>query len=704
MALINKIREKTGLLVGVVAFGLILFLVGGDILGPNSVLLGSNSTEIGEIAGEEVELKDFQEKVDELSYNFALNSGKNPNSQELEQIRKQAWSALIDEIAYKKQYDEIGVKVPDEEVVDMVQGNNISPRIKQAFTNPETGEFSKQQIISFLQNINNLPAQQQASWFAFEASLAPVRLREKYANLLAKTNYVTKEEARDFYQKSNTTANIKYLYVPYRSISDSVIDFSNDELKNYLLENSEKYQREESRSLLYVSFDITPTKSDSMQVLKGIKDVRNGISDARNDSIFAKVNSEADNPYSVYTPDIIPEVLIDDQGNFVQDGYVSEIKVERGSYAFYKMINSFEGDEDYARASHILIKWDSESEDDKTKAREEAQEILNEIKRGADFADMALKHGTDGTKNRGGDLGWFGRGRMVGPFEEAVFNANNTGLVNTLVETRFGYHIIKVTNTKTNKQFTVSKIVKEIYPSDQTVNSAYREADLFASQVDGVDDFSTVAAEKGLRPRNVPNIKKQDQSLGNIKEARRVVTWLYNEASVGEVSQVFDLNDQYLVAVMTGEQKKGTATLDDVRNDIKRKVLDKKKAERIIENLNDITFENLEQIADEYGEDANVYTANNLKMNENNIKEVGFAPEAVGAAFALEEVKRTAPLDVENGVIIIELIQINNPAELNDYSTYKEQIARNRSGRINYNLNQAIIDFADIEDKRYKFF
>jgi len=183
-----------------------------------------------------------------------------------------------------------------------------------------------------------------------------------------------------------------------------------------------------------------------------------------------------------------------------------------------------------------------------------------------------------------------------------------------------------------------------------------------------------------------------------------VVTWLYNEASVGEVSQVFDLNDQYLVAVMTGEQKEGTATLDDVRNDIRRKVLDKKKAERIIENLNNITSENLEQIADEYGEDANVYTANNLKMNENNIKEVGFAPEAVGAAFALEEGKRTAPLDVENGVIIIELIQKNNPAELNDYSTYKEQIARNRSGRINYNLNQAIIDFADIEDKRYKFF
>jgi peptidyl-prolyl cis-trans isomerase D len=73
------------------------------------------------------------------------------------------------------------------------------------------------------------------------------------------------------------------------------------------------------------------------------------------------------------------------------------------------------------QASHILIRWDDESEASKKTAKEKARKILADIKAGADFAAKAREFGTDGTSTQGGDLGWFSTGQMVKPFEQAVF-------------------------------------------------------------------------------------------------------------------------------------------------------------------------------------------------------------------------------------------------------------------------------------------
>ena len=88
MAIISKIREKSGLAVGIVALGLMFFIVGGDILGPNSVLLGRNKMEVGEIAGETIKREEYQVQIDELKYNYTLNYGRNPIESEIIECRK----------------------------------------------------------------------------------------------------------------------------------------------------------------------------------------------------------------------------------------------------------------------------------------------------------------------------------------------------------------------------------------------------------------------------------------------------------------------------------------------------------------------------------------------------------------------------------------------------------------------------------------
>ena len=135
MALITKIREKSGVAVAFIAVSLILFIVGSDLLGGNS-LFSADSQTIGEIAGEKILAPDFSAKVQEATQNFQAQSQKAPTEQDQQQIRNQVWERYINDIAYQKEFDALGIKVSNEELVDMVQGKNIHPSIKQQFFKP----------------------------------------------------------------------------------------------------------------------------------------------------------------------------------------------------------------------------------------------------------------------------------------------------------------------------------------------------------------------------------------------------------------------------------------------------------------------------------------------------------------------------------------------------------------------------------------
>src|SRR5690606_3402619 len=121
----------------------------------------------------------------------------------------------------------------------------------------------------------------------------------------------------------------------------------------------------------------------------------------------------------------------------------------------------------------------------KKEAREQARTILKDIRGGADFAAKAREFGTDGTASRGGDLGWFTTGQMVPPFEKAIFGATKAGLLADVVETDYGFHIVEVTEPKTNKAYQLAIVEQQILPSDASLNDAYRKAELFASGLSG---------------------------------------------------------------------------------------------------------------------------------------------------------------------------------------------------------------------------
>lgn len=134
---------------------------------------------------------------------------------------------------------------------------------------------------------------------------------------------------------------------------------------------------------------------------------------------------------------------------FVESTLLPKIKVTSGDVrAFYDQNPDKFSRPETIRASHILIAAaSSASEEDKKKAREKAEKLLKELKAGADFATLAKANSTDGSSQQGGDLGFFGKGQMVPSFEQAAF-ALKTGEISDVVETPFGFHIIKLAEKK----------------------------------------------------------------------------------------------------------------------------------------------------------------------------------------------------------------------------------------------------------------
>ena len=161
----------------------ILAFIAGDLLGPNSTLLGNNSNNVGEIAGRTVSLQEYQSKIDEVARDYSINTGQAPSGDAMFSIRQQAWDALINEKAFFTYFDELGVKVTEDEIWDMTQGKNVDPALQRSFVNQETGLFDRQLVIDFLRGLANQPPQAQAAWFAFERNMGPTRRLNKFQNL-----------------------------------------------------------------------------------------------------------------------------------------------------------------------------------------------------------------------------------------------------------------------------------------------------------------------------------------------------------------------------------------------------------------------------------------------------------------------------------------------------------------------------------------
>ncbi len=702
MALIKQIRQRTGLAIGVIAGGLILFLLGGDLLSPNSSLLNTNQNIVGEIAGEEITLEEYSLKVEEFKASFQQRTGRAPAEPEMVSVREQAWQALIVERVFDEEYQKLGLTVSSEELVDMVQGKNIVPELRAQLTNPQTGQLDKNQLITFLQSLETADPAQQAAWAQQEKLFVQSRNRVKYDNILATSEYATTAEAKMEYKAANTIADASILYIPYYVIPDGEVKIEESDLSAYLSKNQEKFKVGNTANLEYVSFSILPSGQDSVDVISRINELTEGLKTATTDSVFVSQNSETQFPFNTFRPgDELPAGLTTNVAELIEGQTYGPFVTANSSYVTYKITDQYEGTP-RMRASHILFSTEGMDDAGKAAVKTQAETVLADIKANGNFAVAASQYGQDGTAQNGGDLGWFAKEDFVEQFATPAFAASSTGLLPNVVETEYGYHIIEVTELPKSNYTKLASIELELVASDATRNEAFRNADSFAAESGNRNEFTENATDKGFRIIQANNVDATSRNLNNLQNAREIIIWAFGEGSPGEVSSVFELENSYLVASLVSRKEEGQAKLEDVREQVEVLVRNDKKAAMITEKLaGKTTLEEMKAVF----QDASISDLPDLRLSTSVLPGVGFAPKTIGTIFGLKTAgQMTKPVQEDIGVLVGKLNNLTPAGEVGDYTAYQAQLTQSASQRMAYQIMMALQDLAQVKDYRYKYF
>lgn len=712
MAIINKIRENSGLAIAVVTVALVAFIVGDSFMagggGGGGGMFGGNSNVVGEINGHTVDYQHFSNLADFQRIQYEGSVGRPANDQEQDLIRNQVWEQFIFENVFLKEFNSIGITISDDELREMIQGpKNIHPFVMQQFSD-QNGNFdaiTHENFIAAYAN-NTMPEEQRMMWDEFKRELKNLRMREKYANLLASSSYITKAEAKAEYQNTNTTASGKYLFVPYFSVSDSSVKVSDAEIKDYYSKHANEFTPYDNRSVTYALFSLLPTAEDSLALLSDLRELSKGLAVAEDPIDYANSESDIRTAELRHPNELSPEV--NDALSRAFEGSIIGPFKEGSTYSIYKYLGN-ETDPYYtARASHILFRtMETMSDEEKAEVRKRANEILDLAKTGLDFGMLASQYSEDGSAQNGGDLGAFqNNGMMVKPFEDAVFGFNGEGVLPNLVTTDFGYHIINVTEAKTNLKYRLATISKELLIGDEGANNMFHKVNELKSRIKTVKDLEEAAKnDESITLLTAPTVAAQSSRVNTLNDAKSIVQWAYGkDAKVGQVAdQIFDINDYYVIAGLTAKAEKESPKANDFKDMIVMQLTNKKKAEQIMAKLGN-TSGDLNEIASRFGAGALVDEVENITFQTGMLANAGFDPVAVGKFFGLKPNTRSDVFAGDSGVFIVETTDKNTAPEIADYSQYKEFIKQRSFGDEGMIGEEILREKAKIKDNRARFF
>ncbi|MEO8770480.1 MAG: SurA N-terminal domain-containing protein [Ferruginibacter sp.] len=708
MQIIQSIRDKgTAIVIAVIALSLIGFILMDAKQGSNK-LFSSLSSSVGKVNGESIELGEFNKRVKQ-SEDMQEQRGQRGQTQ---QVREQMWNQMIAEKIFYAETKKLGIEFTSNELRDILLSNDPNnPLLKEpGMTDSLTGKLNVQKAQSALANIKKFKGDQREQIDA--QIIDPLKITatvSKYTGLLNAAVYYPSWMQQKENTEAKNFATISYVMLPYSDIIDSTITVTDAEVNDYVSKHKEMFKQEEGRNISYVSFSQLPNGDDSTRTstfIAGLKDAFAADSNAR---AFVTKNTSTIEYADEYTPKSKITATVADTITKLSPGAVYGPYVDKGAYVLAKMIGSKELP-DSVTARHILIPVNDQQTGKQimadSTAHQLADSINNAISAGANFAALALQYGTDGTKTKGGDLGTFGYGSMVGEFNEYCFT-HPTGS-RAVVKTQFGYHVTEVMNQKDFKPaYKLAYMAKEITASDETLNKAQLEATK-ASAEKNIENLNKYISKNGLKLTQVPTlVKENDFSVGALQDSRNLVRWVF-EAKKGDVSEPFDISNgnQYIVAVIDKINDKGTQDAATARSGCEAIIRNRKKAAAIIKKVGSNTS-TLEAIATANNKQVQQVGADSsLTMSAQIVNGLGVESKIIGAAFNKEyQTKISPPIEGTSAVYFIKVNGIQSkPADTPEVIATQENTKKSTLRNQVNSWFEGLKKPADITDNRSKYF
>lgn len=705
MAVIGNIRKHSTFLIIIIGIALAAFVLGDFAKGGG----GSREVNIGNVNGEDITIMDFNQKVDQFIQNTKQQQNKERlTSDEVYRLKEDTWKQMIREILMEKEYEELGLTVTTDELFDLVQGPNPHPLIKQYFADPATGQYNRSLIIDYLQNLDNLPADAKQQWIAFEEYISNDYLSTKYKTLVSKGYYVPEPLAKMAYADDNNNAAITYVANRYSDLADSLVTVTDADYEAYYEKNKDRYEQEATREIEYVTFEIKPSMKDMETARKSIDEIYEEFKSTENVTRFVKSTSDTPIDSTWKASGQLP-VQIDSIMFNSEIGMVTKPYLDNYVFTTARLVDmSYRPDS--LKATHILIAYagamraNPEINRSKNEAEELADSLYNVVKKSSsNLTELAMRYSDDGSvAQNSGDLGWFADGQMVFAFNQAVVDSKVGDI--SLVETPFGYHIIKTTGKKEDvKKVKVAIINREIIESNETYQKTFSKASKLASENKSIEAFNEAVTEEGLTKKTANNIQVMGNFITGLKNPRQIVHWAFNEnTEVGDVSPVFDLEGMFVVATLKSKTEKGYPELEDIKDRLTVFVTNEVKGKILAEKMSGFD-KNLDNVAQELSLEK--VDVNSLTFSSRNIQGFGAENKIIGAVFGMNVANVSEPIIGNGAVFIVKLNKLLEAPEKEKYTQNSTTLENAFSQRVTQDFPyRAIEEASEVDDNRSLFY
>ena len=702
MAVLGNLRKNSFVLIAVIGMALFAFVIAGVFDGS-----GFQSQEpIGIVNGEELSVTDFRNQIDVLKKSYNFNDL---------QALTTAWDETVRSKLLSQQIDELGIG-SSRDHLEFFLSQSPSFNSDERFLN-DAGMFDVNKFSNFIAELKEINPQSYSQWSLQEEQFNKQIKFNSYFNLVTSGFNSTFFEGKNQYLKSNNIADISFVKIPYSTVNDSLISVSSSEIRSYIKDNPADFDQKSVRSFDYVIFNESPSVKDETDLRNKINSLLNereeynqvsklnevipGFLTTPNLDFFLSENSDV--PYdSIYRPkgyfsSSHAQMIFNLDNNNTYGPYVDGdfLKIS-------KMLDKKRNGN--VRASHILIAYNgsqgSNSQITRTKneAKNEANRILKLARSNPDnFSSYAIDFSDGPSKSNGGDLGFFQEGNMVKPFNDFVFN-NRVGRIG-LVETDFGYHVIKIV-AKEDVVLVGTLALKNI-PSERTSDSIFNIASKFEIELSNIGDFNQTAESFDFEVKSLNNIGLLDHDLPNMENQRRLVQWLFNEETEVNDFKRFDLSrGGYVIAKLTDKAEEGLMKPELASITVLPVLKNKKKAKIIISDNK--KFKNLEDLAS--NNNLEILNVSALNQVTPIVAQAGFEPKVIGKAFGLEINSISDLFEGETGVYMIKLNSIKSADELESYTPFENQLTNKFRSNIDFSIVQSLKKSADISDNRNDYY
>ncbi len=707
MAILSKIREKTVVLILIIGMALFAFVIGDSM---NSSGGGQNVDVIGEINGETVSRTDFSERLE----NYKANVGGRVSEI---QAMNTVWDGFVREKVYQKQLEEAGLIVGEKDVWESIMSMQFFQNGPQ-FKN-EAGLFDEEKVKQFIADMRdeaNASAagsderRRWANWLTTENQIRQNLVRDSYTNLVSAGLGVTLDEGKRDYFFNNATVTAQYVYLPYASIPDSLVTIKNSDYKNYLTENAKKYQVEESRSLKYVKFDIVASEEDKEAIKADlatyIEDESNGAKGLRNTTDIQEFLEEAKSDLPQNDSFVLKNKLPKEMSDKVLNGNKGDVfgPYEEGGYYKISKIMDIKKMPDSVKSRHIIIPYAGTQRSNSNRSKEAAKKTVDSIfklvkNNSSRFVAIADEVNSDGTKGKGGDIGWVSFDTAFSPnfdvdFANYLFE-NRKGAID-VVETKFGYHIIKIDDQKNFQNATkLAILARQIVPSEATEGKYYQDAEIFLSELSKGSNIDDLAKEKEYKVSLGNKVKELDERVPGLDGSQRaIIRWAFEDDTDINSSKRFEIDGGHVVATLFAKTKKGLATVADKAGELRPILLKKKKAELLNKKMTGATLEEIAKANDE-----RVRNASKVSLASPVISGIGREMAVVGAMSNAKEGQVVKGVDGEKGVFAFTITAKENPTELDNYSSFRNRLNSKIQSKSS-KMFEALKESSDIEDNR----